>query len=65
MPRSRTRARLRAAQPPVRDSANPMDDDSGRTAARMAHIRRDLSRRLRMAAASRAAREAGLSDEGG
>ena len=58
MPRSKTRARLRAARPPVPDSADPMDDDSGRTAARMDYLRRDIRRRLKVAAAIRAAREA-------
>lgn len=56
MPRSKTRARLRAAQPPVSVSTDPMDDDSGRTPARMDYLRREIGRRLRMAAASRAAR---------
>ncbi|WP_165188505.1 hypothetical protein [Caulobacter soli] len=55
MPRSKTRARIRAARPPVPDSADPMDDDSGRTAARMNYLRRSISRRLRVAAAARAA----------
>jgi hypothetical protein len=32
-----------------------MDDDSGRTAARMDYIFREIGRRLRLAAASRAA----------
>ncbi|SFJ07584.1 hypothetical protein [Caulobacter sp. UNC279MFTsu5.1] len=58
MPRSKTRARVRAARPPVRDSKDPMDDDRGRTPARMNHLLRDLRRRLRLAAASRAAAEA-------
>jgi hypothetical protein len=35
-----------------------MDDDSGRTPARMAYLRRSIIKRLRMAAASRAARAA-------
>jgi hypothetical protein len=56
MPRSKTRARLRAARPPVGPSTDPMDDDSGRTPARMNYLRREIRRWLRMAAASRAAR---------
>ena len=56
MPRSSTRARLRAAQPPpVRDPKDPMDDDSGRTPARVDYLFRDIGRKLRQAAASRAA----------
>jgi hypothetical protein len=56
MPRSKTRARLRAAHPPI---ADPMDDDSGRTPARINYIRRKIYRQLRMVAAARAAREKG------
>lgn len=58
MPRSKTRARLRAARPPVRGGPDPMDDDSGRTAARMDYLRRDIRPRLKLMAAARAAREA-------
>jgi len=58
MPRSKTRARLRGARPPLRSGADPMDDDSGRTAARMDYLRRDIRRRLKFMAAARAAREA-------
>ena len=58
MPRSRTRARIRDAQSPVRDPSDPMDDDSGRTPERMNYLRRDLRRRLRQAVARRAAAEA-------
>ena len=57
MPRSKTRARLRAARAPIVDSKDPMEDDSGRTAARMNYLRRDISRRLRLAAAARKARQ--------
>ena len=57
MPRSKTRARLRAARSPVRNPKDPMDD-SGRTPERMNALRRDIRRRLRQAAASRAAAEA-------
>ena len=42
MPRSKTRARLRAARPPVGPSTDPMDDDSGRTPARMDYLRREI-----------------------
>ncbi|CAN7392477.1 hypothetical protein [Caulobacter sp. LjRoot300] len=35
-----------------------MDDDSGRTAARMDYLRRDIRPRLKLMAAARAAREA-------
>jgi len=58
MPRSKTLARLRAARAPVRDGSDPMDDDSGRTAAHMDYLRRDIRRRLKLMAAARAAREA-------
>ena len=58
MPRSKTRARLRAARSPVRNPKDPMDDDSGRTPERMNALRCDIRRRLRQAAASRAAAEA-------
>jgi hypothetical protein len=58
MPRSRTRARLRAvrlaAQPPVRDPKDPMDDDSKRTPERMNALRRTIRQKLRRAAAARA-----------
>jgi hypothetical protein len=57
MPRSKTRARLRAANAPDRESSNPMDDDSGRTPERMAYLRRNLAKRLKIAAALRVARE--------
>ena len=57
MPRSKTRARLRTAQSSVRDSTDPMDDDSGRTPARMDYLRREIGRKLRMVAANRTARE--------
>jgi len=57
MPRSKTRARLRAAEAPIRDSKDPMDDDSGRTPARIDYLHRDIGRKLRMVAANRAARE--------
>ena len=57
MPRSKTRARLRTAQSSVRDSTDPMDDDSGRTPARMDYLRREIGRKLRIVAANRAARE--------
>jgi hypothetical protein len=58
MPRSSTRVRLRAAQPPlVRDPKDPMDDDSGRTPARMDYLFREIGRKLRQTAASRAVRE--------
>jgi hypothetical protein len=63
MPRSRTRARLRAARPPSSDSIDPMEDDSDRTPARMNALRRDIRRRLRLAAANRAAREAAASSK--
>ncbi len=49
MPRGKTRARLRAARPPVRASADPMDDDSGRTPARVDYTFREIGRRLRLA----------------
>ena len=57
MPRSKTRARLRAAEAPLRDSKDPMDDDSRRTPARMGYLRREIGRKLRMVAANRVARE--------
>ncbi|EJL29438.1 hypothetical protein PMI01_03329 [Caulobacter sp. AP07] len=63
MPRSKTRARLRAARPPVHDAADPMDDDSDRTPARMDYLRRDIRRQLKLMAAARASREAGRPDE--
>jgi len=63
MPRSKTRARLRAAQPPHGTTGDPMDDDSGRTPARMNYLRRDLRRRLQEAAARRAEREKRLNPE--
>jgi len=57
MPRSKTRARVRAAQPPHEDTGDPMDDDSGRTPARMNYLRRTIRRELLMVAARRAERE--------
>jgi hypothetical protein len=62
MPRSKTRARLRAARPPVGASTDPMDDDSGRTPERMNALLRDIRRQLRQVAAIRAAREAKRSE---
>lgn len=62
MPRSRTRARLRAARSPAPDTTDPMDDDSGRTPARMDCLRRDIRRRLKLAAAIREARDRTPSD---
>jgi hypothetical protein len=64
MPRSKTRARLRANRAPIVDSKDPMDDDSGRTAARMNYLGRTIRRRLRLVAEIRAAREARRPDEG-
>ncbi len=63
MTRSKTRARLRAALPPVPRGADPMDDDSGRTAARMDYLRRSIRRRLKVMAAARAEREARRPEE--
>ena len=63
MTRSKIRARLRAVRPSVPASADPMDDDSGRTAARMDYLRREIRRGLRAMAAAREARAAGRPDE--
>lgn len=65
MPRSKTRALIRAASQPPRDSKDPMDDDSGRTAARMNYLLRNLRRRLKEAAATREARAAAASRPAG
>jgi len=64
MPRSKTRALIRAARQPPRDRNDPMDDDSGRTAARMDYLRRDIRRRLKMVAAARTAQGGAPSGEG-
>lgn len=64
MPRSKTRALIRAAQRSVGESKDPMDDDSGRTAARMNYLRRDIRRRLKRAAAAREARAAAAPRQG-
>jgi hypothetical protein len=40
-----------------------MEDDSGRTPARMGYLRRDIRRRLKLVAAIREARDRARSDE--
>lgn len=46
MPRSKTRALIRAAARTARENAGETDDDSGRTPARVDYVRREIRRRL-------------------
>jgi hypothetical protein len=46
MPRSKTRALIRAAARTARENAGETDHDSGRTPARVDYVRREIRRRL-------------------
>ena len=56
MPRSKTRALARAARRSEWDRTG--EDDSGRTPARVDYVRREIRRRLKLAAAAREGRDA-------
>ena len=62
MPRSKTRARLRAARlredRAFLDPNDPLNDDSGRTPARVDYLFREIGRKLRIMQAARDARTA-------
>jgi hypothetical protein len=63
MPRSQTRALIRAAAQAARERDGDTEHDSGRTPARVDYVRREIRRRLGLRNEVKARQAARLSDE--
>ncbi len=63
MPRSKTRARLRAARLAAEGRVEGQGDDAGRTPERVDYVRREIRRRLLRLEAMEAARKADAPDD--